>query len=334
MKASQLVSEIASIEQRCEFLEQRNKWLTEKLLRSQRSFIERTMMANEKGMYRTCFKMWKDCLDLMRTEHQLEQQTASLDKCQQVAKELGQALAREQEVCRKESEARRQLEIENEQLADTTERLKQFADKQELQNKLLQRQLTMAMQGLSGVKSDAQASIDTVDALQARIKDLGRESTTSSPDRQEKQPPRSSLGLGNTIEESMLKRDEAQVVMSSMSSLLSKGNESPDSRQTNKSRGEVERTTLRGTRTPSPLDSRFQSVNQIMSELEQAPPTTSGNEMVWASQLSRSGDSNSVLTSPLLGSRDLLGGSRTSADGRPSFFGRTTGSAAATLLKR
>jgi hypothetical protein len=334
MKASQMVSEIAAIEQRCEFLEQRNKWLTEKLLRSQRSFIERTMMANEKGMYRTCFKMWKDCLDLMRTEHQLEQQTASLDKCQQVAKELGQALAREQEVSRKESEARRQLEIENEQLADTTERLKQFADKQELQNKLLQRQLTMAMQGLSGVKSDAQASIDTVDALQARIKDLGRESTTSSPDRQEKQPPRSSLGLGNTIEESMLKRDEAQVVMSSMSSLLSKGNESPDSRQTNKSRGEVERTTLRGTRTPSPLDSRFQSVNQIMSELEQAPPTTSGNEMVWASQLSRSGDSNSVLTSPLLGSRDLLGGSRTSADGRPSFFGRTTGSAAATLLKR
>jgi len=294
-KAQHLANEIASIEQRCDWLEERNKWLTDKLLRSQRSFIERTMAMSGKVLARHVLKAWREAMDLLRLEHQLEQQTASLDKCQQVAKELGAALAREQEVSRKQMDARRQIEADYEELAQAHGELKQFSAKQTGQINSLQRQVQLVMGALDRNKSDAQTLVDGVDELQARVLELKKDEPVVEP----APVPRAAQG-GNsfTIEESMKLRDEAQTVMNSMSGLLQQqqsqsGGDSPDRSDRRQQGGKYQpsnrfadgqsRGQVGGSeRIPSPMGGRFQTVNQIVNDMETAPSIVSNSEMPWA----------------------------------------------------
>jgi hypothetical protein len=293
-KAQNLASEIAGMEQRFDYLETRNKWLTEKLLGTQRAFIERTMVGSSKIILKQSFKAWCDVLDMLRYEKQLQVQTDDARKCQQVAKELGAALAREQEVSRNHQEMRMQIEAQFTELVEANATLKQSTDKQAAQITVLQRQISLIMGGLERNKSEAESIVDSVDDLQKKMRALKNE------DLGQVQLSPSNSRIPDAIEESVKLRDETQDLMNSMSGLLRQSqtnNSSPErerrntgdqfssSRAVEAGRGGYPQTQQRSTdrasdRSPSPMDNRFQSVNSIVAELEQAPMLASGSDLL------------------------------------------------------
>jgi len=303
-KASMLANEIANMEQKCDWLEGRNKWLTDKLLRGQRKFIERIVLDNFRSSMTSAFQGWCGAMNLLRLENQLEKQTASLDKCQQVAKELGAALAREQEVNRKHQEARRNIEADFEELAAAHTQLKDVSQTQGRDLQSLQRQLQLGSSGLENAKNEAQLIVDHIDKLQTRAREMKKEDPAGDDLAKTNSPSRVFSGA---IEESMKSRDGAQLVMNSMSGLLKQtsANTSPD-RDRSRQTGGYQSTMLVGepgsyasgargqrSRSQSPMESNFQAVNQAVSKFEEDQGASgAGSDLIWATS-SRSSPTNS-----------------------------------------
>jgi len=272
-KAQVLANEIADIEQRCDYLEERNRWLNEKMIRSQRAFIEKAMVSQSKNFAGIVFKGWKDSLNLLGLENQLEQQTISLDKCQQVAKELGAALAREQETSRMYADGRRQIEADFDELAQAHSRLKTTSEKQTNQINSLSKQMSLATQGLERNKANAQSTVEDVDDLQAKLKEMKK--LEDQPDNGGGSSTSPGQPRGTTIADSAKLREEAQNVMKSMNGLLEQdrleresmpGNSpgGPNSRRPGlggggRSGDPTQRGGSRMARTPSPMEGRFQA---------------------------------------------------------------------------
>jgi len=150
------------MEQKCIYLEARNQTLTDKLIWSQRSFIEKTFMNNSRVYVRDAFEAWKGIMGVLRFEHQMEVQTKSIKQCQQVSRELGAALAREQEVTRKHFQACQQMEADMESEFAAHVQLNRDSEKQSAELSLLQRQMQLIMKSRGWQQDHAQNILESL----------------------------------------------------------------------------------------------------------------------------------------------------------------------------
>jgi len=174
-KARVLANDIDEIEQRCIYLEERNRDMNDKMLRSHRMFIERAMVSTSKNFGGVVFRAWVKAMTLIGLENQLEQQTVSLDKCQKVANELGQALARQQETSRMHADGRQKIEADFDELAQAQVRLKSTSDKQTNQVNSLTRQLQLANQILDINKANARSVIEDGEEIAINCRQVKKE---------------------------------------------------------------------------------------------------------------------------------------------------------------
>lgn len=210
-KAHGLVAEIVALETQCSWLEDRNSWLTSKLLQDRRKFIDRALMSNKVVVLTEVFKSWLGMMGELRMEHQLDQQTRALDQCQQVTNELGQALAQEQEL-RKEAEGQgRVLREENRRLLAENQIMQQQVEEQAARIQILERQVQEAESCLGSSRSEAQSVLERLDGYESRRKDSGREAQPFAQGSQRTEEP---------IERSMRTRGEAQGTMRKAQQLL------------------------------------------------------------------------------------------------------------------
>jgi len=217
-KVANLANDIEQLETKCNYLEQRNIWLTKRLLNSQRKFMERTLAGSSKVMVRRTFEGWRDALQELVLERQLDQQTASLDECQKVAKELGAALSQEQQA-RQQSEAQhRQMRVDLQRALDQEKKLKQQHADQARQLEILERRVHEAESCLVRSRSDAQAVIESANAYERRRSDMESEAKEASEQLRRKGPAAGQ----NPLEYSIKMREEAKGVMSQVSSLLTR----------------------------------------------------------------------------------------------------------------
>jgi chromosome segregation ATPase len=208
-----LASHIVEYEQRCEFLEQRNLWLTKKLMDCQRNFVERTLATGPKQVKRKAFKGWCATMTEMRLERQLHDQTSSLDQCQQVARELGSALTEEQQgraaTDMQHRTAQKQLEeanAEGQRLMDEYQSGSNYLESME--------KLVRDAEGcLNRARVEAMAVAEHANRYEARVREL----TSEVKDRKQRvvRP-----GGDNALEYANTKRDEAHGVMQQVSHLL------------------------------------------------------------------------------------------------------------------
>lgn len=217
-KAAHLANEIAGMEQLVARLEERNKWLTTKLLMNRRRFIENMMMKGTKETVKSCLDSWRQAMNELRVESQLEKQTAALDQCQQVAKELGAALANEQIARKRAEEANRTMRIELERVISFNEGLQQQGEEAVRRGSVFEKRLEEAENRLQGCKKDAMAIIDNVELWEQRKLDAGREKTKQLGPSQEED----FLGRSERI------RGEARDTINKVNSVLAPARDSPE----------------------------------------------------------------------------------------------------------
>lgn len=214
-KVANLAEEVEELETKCDMLEQRNSWLTNKLMRSQQRFVDKLLMDNSRIKVLRSFEGWRDAMHELRLERQLDEQTMDLDKCQQVVKELGAALTAEQET-RKVSEAEhRSMQDDLQRAVQQEMTLKQQFKDQQQQLEILERQMQEAETCLTRSRADAQAVVESANAYQKGLQDLELDAEVSSSS-----PPR--RGHVSSIAYNKKVRQEAHGVMQKMSSLLTR----------------------------------------------------------------------------------------------------------------
>jgi len=211
-----LANDIEELETKCNHLEQRNVWLTNRLLKSQQKFIERTLMGNSKVKMRRSFEGWREALQEIKLERQLDEQTNSLDQCQQVAKELGAALAQEQESRRVGEVTHRGMQEDLHRAVLQERKLRQQYKDQQVQLELLERRVQEAENCLMRSRSDAQAVIESANAYDRRKREMEVEANDRKRENESKR------GQANPLEYSIKLREEAQGVMDQVTTLLNR----------------------------------------------------------------------------------------------------------------
>lgn len=220
-KAAQLASEIASMEQLVARLEERNRWLTARLFTTRRQFIEKHFMKSSTTILTRVMDAWREAMNQLRVESQLEKQTAALDQCQQVAKELGAALAQEQSARKRVEEANRTVRAELERVLAFNEGLQQQGEDANRRGKLLERQLEEAENKIQSCKRDAIAIVENVELWEQTKADPQKLKQRSSTDNED------FLGRSERV------RSEARDVIQKVSNVLvpvarGRGTPSPD----------------------------------------------------------------------------------------------------------
>lgn len=210
--AQDLANDIESLEGKCNQLEDRNAWLSKKLLQNHQNFIERTMVGNAKNRLRRSFDSWREAMQEMVLERQLQEQTMSLDQCQQVAQELAAALAQEQQ-------ARKMCEADHMKLQDDLQRailqekrLKEQSKDQQFHLEILEKRVLEAESCLARSRADAQAVVESAVEYDNRRREI-----ESSPDRDDRSRRRQAPTV---MEHSLRLREEAQEVMRNVSGYL------------------------------------------------------------------------------------------------------------------
>lgn len=214
-KVANLAEEVEELETKCNMLEQRNSWLTQKLMKSHQRFVDKLLMDNVRVKALRCFEGWRDAMHELRLERQLDEQTMDLDKCQQVVTELGTALTAEQEARRTSEAEHRSMQDDLHRAVQQETTLKQQFDDQQLQLEILERQMQEAETCLTRSRADAQAVVESANAYQKRLQELELDTEVSSPS-----PPRRTHVSSF---DHMKVRAEAHGVMQKMSSLLTRG---------------------------------------------------------------------------------------------------------------
>lgn len=161
------------MEQNADRLEEKNKWLTDKLIWHQRKFLERTCLGNSRAMVRYCFEGWVGELELLRYDRQLDEQTKSIKQCKEVTRELGAALVRQQEVTRKHAQAYQQVEADVETTVAANYQLMQFSQKQAAEIESLQRQmqLLMSSHNRQHMQLCAESILDSLKEVKSQVQD-------------------------------------------------------------------------------------------------------------------------------------------------------------------
>jgi len=212
-KVQTLADDIAELEDRCQYLESRNGWLTKQLLNSQRRFIQKTVMGSQRVQLQTCFQACNDALHDMTLEKQLEEQTYSLDKCQQVARDLGSALAQEQDF-RKQTEMASQSVQEDLQRAIAHEsNLRQSYKGNQITIELLEKRIQEAESTLFKGRSDAQVVVDASAAYDHKRRVVEEEMKRAKIVKKEP----------TSLEQSIQLREQAHGVMREVQGILQQG---------------------------------------------------------------------------------------------------------------
>jgi len=206
-KVHAVAGDIAALEQRCNWLEERNVWLTKRLLQAQRRFIERSLLATGKVIVTRSFEGWVAAMNELRLEKQLDEQTRSLDECQRVAQELGAALTQEQHVRSQCEAAHYDAQEELQKALDEERMLKGQCKDGQRRMELVERRVHEAENCLVRCRAEAQAVVDAANAY---------ERTRREMEDQHKHPSRPE----NVLEEGLKSRKEAHTVMQKVTGLL------------------------------------------------------------------------------------------------------------------
>jgi len=212
-KAQTLADDIADLEDRCQYLESRNGWLTKQLFDSQRQFLEKSVNGIQKMKLQSTFKAWHDALHELTLEKQLEQQTNSLDKCQQVARELGVALALEQDIRRKTEMAHKNMKDDLQRALAHEDHLKRTIRENQVRLEVLEQRVQEAESALFKGRADAQAVIDSAAAYQQKSRMLEEELKHGKVSQQDE----------TTLEQSIKLREEAHGVMREAQGIMEQG---------------------------------------------------------------------------------------------------------------
>lgn len=208
-KAQCLAGEIAEIEHRNIWLEERNQWLTARLMANRKRFIEQNWLRSQSGLLSRSLDAWREAMAQLRVEGQLEKQTAALDQCQQVARELGAALAQEQGGRKRAEDVARTLQAELERLLAFNEGLQRQSEDSVKRENVLSKRLEEAENRLRSCRQDAQSIIDNVDLWDER-----KTSIEAKTIRQTAREDEDFFGRSEQI------RSEAREVMEKVSGLL------------------------------------------------------------------------------------------------------------------
>jgi len=187
-------------------------------MQGQRKFIERNMITGDNTRKRVYFGAWKEAMDIIRVENQLEKQIKSLKKCETVSEQLQQALNRQRESNQQQDSQQQQLETALGELVAANKVLEKDCNKQTALIESLQRQLQLAVDGLDSTKGNLLTMSKDIDRAQGEVKKEAPKGLTTSPSKIVEARPR-----GNdygTIDESIQIRNESQNVMDSVSGLL------------------------------------------------------------------------------------------------------------------
>lgn len=215
LKVHGLAGDISRLEERCNWLEGRNVWLTQRLLAAQRSCVNQTLSMGGKALAQDSFEIWREALQELRLERQLDEQTRSLDKCQNMARELGDALSKEQYMRASSEEAVLMLEEEKRRALQEEADLNHRLACQQRHLELLENRVYEAESCLTRGAAHARAMVDTANEYERAWREILKEGQT----------PSQSLDL---LEQSMKRRGEAHGIMMMASSILQKRAVSPE----------------------------------------------------------------------------------------------------------
>lgn len=215
LKVHGLVGDISKLENRCNWLEERNVWLTQRLLTALKKFIERTVMSNGKAKLQRCFESWREAMCELRLEKQLDEQTRSLDQCQNVAKELGAALTQEQHFRAATEDATRKLQREMQQALEQENSLASQVKTSQRAVELLEQRVREAENCLVRSAAEAQQVIETANDYERQWREIENEHKQPATNR-------------DLVEHSVRLREEAHGVMANVNKLLQGRPRSPE----------------------------------------------------------------------------------------------------------
>lgn len=171
-KVRSIAEEITELESRFRFLEGRNEWLSNKLMRMKKVWADKFLMTNSHTRISRAFACWKDTLKELRIEGALEKQTAALNHVQEVTRELGQVLSKEQSARRSvESDGTATLE-ELKRVQSNGAGLQSRVDANASRIMLLSRRLEEAESIIGKSRQNALAAVNQMDSFEQRIKEF------------------------------------------------------------------------------------------------------------------------------------------------------------------
>lgn len=158
------------MEQNFQYLEEKNKELTAQLMRRKADTLRRTFTTDSKNMIKKVWEAWTSIRNLCRYEQQFEEQTRSIKKIKEVSRELGTALAKEQEVAYKSQHACQQLEADIENAAAANFELQQHTENQAAEIELLERQMQLLLSTTNGNQRHVECITEDLRQLRKSLK--------------------------------------------------------------------------------------------------------------------------------------------------------------------
>lgn len=219
-KVHQIASDIAQLESRCEWLEQRNETLTQRLLVRQTKYLQENVVHGLSQLKIAAFHAWRDLSREVGLAGHLAEQTRSLDRCQAVARDLGDALTQEQsaraDIERSLAMAQEEFETVMEQEADLTRQLQE----EQLMVELLERRCQEAEGHFRKMRDEAMNVLGHHKNYEDRKLDI--EDEFKYPSKEDPRDPR------HPIQQSKRLRQEANDVMQKVTSLMDRRGVSPE----------------------------------------------------------------------------------------------------------
>mmetsp|Transcript_9203 Transcript_9203/g.24146 ORF Transcript_9203/g.24146 Transcript_9203/m.24146 type:complete len:577 (-) Transcript_9203:154-1884(-) len=143
-KLRDFAKELGSMESRHEWLESRNAWLQRKMMQLRKSFLSNAIGNTSRDRKLKTFRAWRSVGTELRLEKSLDQQTASLEQCQQVAEELGEAVKRVRDARNVEEGSHQNTHDELVRVLDSNDAWRQKLDAQLYRMELLEKILKQA----------------------------------------------------------------------------------------------------------------------------------------------------------------------------------------------
>lgn len=210
-RVATLVGDVKEIEQHCQWLEKRNAWLTDRLLASQKGFIERMMGNSAKAQLVRVWDGWTGLMNELRLEKQLFQLNNSLEQVQRMGKDCSAALEKEQALKDAAESALLKADEEVKRLQSENQSLRRQIEADTHRMTVLERRLSEAETSLFRSHKDAQNVIEAVSTYNHRSKELQEGAETPLPP--------------GPIEISKQSQQNAAYLMSRMGSVLEPYNE-------------------------------------------------------------------------------------------------------------
>jgi len=214
-KVQSLVNDVLATEKRCEFLTERNAWLTARLLQSQKGFIARMLTSSSGEKKRRVFDVWHKMMAELRLEKQLYEMGKSCERLQDIGREASKALEKEQQLKDKAEMALAKADEELRRIGAENANLRRQIEADTRRMALLERRLSEAETTIFRSRKDAQGVMEAV---------TNYEETREFLDKQATGPVEPS-----TLEQSLQIRQEASGTIDRISGVLGRRFERDDS---------------------------------------------------------------------------------------------------------